>query len=276
MQNTQDITVSSHEIKLPSADVVTADNLWQFVLAITSVKFTQRQLQGSLKTFSMNTIMRILAYLKYLNYLKESREEETQGGKKTKVQYFIVNKDQPLVNDIQYDVKAGSREEDAKKKWHQLIREHNLSRIIAEEFFSSEGTKTKIDLENFLKARKELSGKQPSYYQYGVNFILKLLGQAGLLSVVGSNINLTAIRKTDKELDAGEAAQEETKEGKADQKSSNKTYKVTIVGPDLNTSMDIIEEFDIEIVNKFLEKIKNKLSVPPSEGVSNENPESTN
>lgn len=258
MQNTQDTITSLHDIKLPSADVVTADNLWQFVSAITSVKFTQQQLQSSLKTFSMNTIVRILSYLKYLNYLKEAREDEMLSGKKTKVQYFIVNKDYPLVNDIQYDIKAGGREEDAKKKWYQLIKEHDLSKIIVEEFFSSERTKTKIDLENFLKGRKELSGKQPSYYQYGVTFILKLLGQTGLLSVVGNNINLTATEKTNKE---------ERNEDGIDRKSSqNKGYKVTIVGPDLNTSMDIIEEFDIEIVNKFLEKIKNKLSATLSKG----------
>jgi len=224
----------------------------------------------------MNTIMRILAYLKYLNYLKEVREEETQGGKKTKVQYFIVNKDQPLVNDIQYAVKAGGREDEAKSKWHQLIREHDLSKIIINEFFSSEVTKTKIDLENFLKARKELSGKQPSYYQYGVSFILKLLGQAGLLSVQGNNIILTKTGNVSKESNTREIVQVEAKRDEDTQQISNDVYKVTIIGPDLNTTLDIIEEFDIEIVNKFLEKIKNKLSVHTPKGASNENSKPSN
>lgn len=272
MKNTDKVISTSHEIKLPSADVVTVDNLWQFILAITSTKFTQQQLQSSLKTFSMNSIMRILAYLKYLNYLKESREEEVQGGKKIKVQYFIVNKDLPLVNDIQYEVKA-DRKEEAKEKWHQLIREHDLSRLIIGEFFVSEKSKTKIDLENFLKGRKELVGKQPSYYQYGVSFILKLLSQAGILSVTSNNINLNRIEIIDKGLMGSDSVKEEN-EGQ--QAPSGKGYKVTIVGPDLNTSMDIIEEFDIEIINKFLEKIKKKLSITPSGSTKNENPESAN
>lgn len=248
---------TAHELKIPSADVVTIDNLWQVVQAIaaTSTKFTQEQLRESDKTLPpINTLFRILAYLKYLNYLRESREEETQGGKKVKLQYFIVNKDLPLVQEIQYQIKAG-RKEDAKELWLKLIREHDLTQIIIKDFFSSEDTKTRLDLENFLKGRSELSGKTPSYYQHGVTFILKLLNQAQILSTSGNNIYYKSSVQAEKDdQDKPEESLNSNNTHEDDQKIS--TYKVVVTGPGLNASIQIGELFDIEIVEKYLEKIK--------------------
>jgi len=51
IQNTEEVISNSHELKLPSADLVTADNLWQSIqaIAVTSNKFTQEQLKSNLK-----------------------------------------------------------------------------------------------------------------------------------------------------------------------------------------------------------------------------------
>jgi len=275
-KNTQDVNLT-RELKLPSANVVTADNLWQVVqaIAITSNKFTQEQLKSNGKTLPPpNTMVRILAYLKYLNFLSESREEETQGGKKVKIQYFIVNKENTLVAEVQYEIKAG-RKEIAQEKWNQLLREHDITRIITKDFFATDSTKTRIDLENFLKERKELKGKNPSYYQHGVTFIIKLLGQAGILLSSGNSISCK-VEVNPQDKDEKELTEEtvNSDEQVPDQPSYT-GYKVTISGPGLNTSIDIMEEFDIEIVEKNIEKIKNKISMSKNNKPLDENLESS-
>ena len=270
MKNTEDITTKTESLKLPSAGVVTADILWKFVQSITSVKFTKEQMKSFLPSSSKNTVPRVLAYLKYMEYLTESREEVNEGGKKKKIQYFIINKELPLVREIQYEIKA-SREDSAKEKWFQHVREHSLSKIIVKEFFGDDKTKTRIDLENFLKERKELEGKQPSYYQYGVTFIIKLLSQAGILSSSGNNLSLNE-KKQEENQDPTEEFPGEDEVNKPNKLERN--YTVTIKGPDLNTTLEINEELDLDIVNKFLEKIKNKLDLTETGDKIDEDPES--
>lgn len=273
MKNTEDIISKTELLKLPSADVVTADILWQFVQSITSEKFTKEQMKSFLPSSSKNTVPRVLAYLKYMEYLTESREEVNEGEKKKKIQYFIVNKELPLVKDVQYEIKAG-RKESAKEKWFQLVREHVLSRTIVKEFFGDDKTKTRIDLENFLKERKELRGKQPSYYQHGVTFIIKLLSQVGTLSSSGNNLNLDEKVQEEKQKPTEEPPRED--EGIKSNKFDGKSYTVTIKGPDLDTTLEINEEFDLQIVEKFLEKIKSKLTPAETEDQKDEDSESPN
>ena len=270
IQNTEEVISNSHELKLPSADLVTADNLWQSIqaIAVTSNKFTQEQLKSNLK-IPTNTIIRILAYLKYLNYLKESREEEMQGGKKIKIQYFFVNKELPSVEAIQYEIKA-NRKEEAQKKWQEFIRDHELSKIIVKEFFATEKTKTRIDLENFLKARKELAGKQPHYYQHGVSFILKLLGQADVVSSTGNNIYLSGSFKPEEDKPGVVTDTSGQEDRGVPNTGAAKGYKVTIEGPGLDTTIEITEQLDLDIVDKFLQKIRN-IFPPAKKEEENEN-----
>lgn len=255
--NTESLNKGSYELKLPSSDVVTPDNLWQLVqdIAATSDKFSQGQLEVKTK-LPKNTIKRALSYLKYLGFISESREDETQNAKKIKVQYFSVNKSSELVEKIQYELKAG-RKEPALGFWNQLIAKHDMAKVISKEFLGSGSSKTKIDLENFLKSRKELSGHNPSYYQNGVSFIIRILGQAGIISNKGNDIFL----QTEEKSAEGEETRFDNNAEKGDiPLKQNGSYKVTIIGPGLNTTMEIQEEFDIDIVEKYLTKIKNKIS----------------
>ncbi len=250
---------TNSELKLPSADVVTVDNLWQLVqdIAATSERFTQEQLQTKTK-LPKNTTIRVLAYLKYLNFIDENRKDEVQGDKKIKVQYFTLNKGHELVGKIQYELKA-SRKDSALELWNELIRKHELAQVISKDFLGSSSSKTKIDLENFLKNRKELEGHNPGYYQNGVGFIIRMLTQAGVISSKGDDISLLNSENATGKEEIFNNPDTENAINNPNPKLTN-TYKVSITGPGLNTSMDIQEEFDIDIVEKYLEKIRGKLS----------------
>lgn len=249
----------SYDIKLPSStNAVTKLSLWNFLksIAITGSIFTKDQLQSP-PTESADAILRNLSYLKYLGVIKEIR---TSNDSENVQKFEVVNN--KIVKDLLYELKA-SREEVAKSHWRLLLENHDLYLALKSEFFKDDTQKTFIDLEHFL--RGYLPNKSPNYYQTGGKFIIGLLAGVGLLMEKGNQINL--VKKDmpqDEYIDADFKAipiNTESLKGTITTVPAitDENYMVIIKGPDVNHSVVINEEIDLEIVNKILEKVKQKL-----------------
>ena len=174
------------KIKLPSnPGIVTPDTLWKVLKTIskTGDTFTKDNLIScGLYTKVDDHIRRNLAYLKYLGIIEESRGKV--DGKN--LQKFNVQSNEE-VKGVVYEIKA-SREDEAKNKWGNLLKNHELYKAIKNNFFKGEKIKTLIDLEHFL--RFENPDKSPAYYQNGGNFIVKLLSETGLITKKENNIEI--------------------------------------------------------------------------------------
>src|SRR3989344_5205185 len=267
MENTKKI---NYEIKLPSSTLaVNKGSISKFMETIskTGSVFTKEQLiANGLYTKSDDIVSRNLAYLKYLGILDEVREKVKQGDKEENVQKFTVKSTQ-LVKDLLYELRAG-RNEEARKHWHNMVLNHEITKSIREDFFKGDSTKTLIDLEHFLRAKTP--GKSPGYYQQGGRFVVDLLAEAGILEESGNQLTLRmegSPSETKAPLVVGilnreaEAPLANNTRGTDNSLSINSSsYLVTIKGPGMNHHIEISEEIDFNILNAILGKVRTKIS----------------
>lgn len=259
----------SYWIKLPSnTGVVSVKTLWNTIKTISSTgsTFTIPQLiQCGLYTKVDDYISRNLAYLKYLGFLKETREKVKNGDKTENIQKFLILEDKN-VNDIIYDLKA-NREDSAKSKFGNLLKNHELYLGLKNEFFNSSKIKTFIDLEHFVKEKNP--GKNPVYYQNGGKFIMKLLEQAKLVSVSGNNIELIDSSSREESKEKSELGPSENYSTKGDKEkddnqqlkieADDNTYTIKINGPDTNSTWIVKSKKQLAVVKSIIDLIESGL-----------------
>ncbi len=262
--------ISSYRIKLPSnSGVLNTKTLWDTIKTINSTgsTFTIKQLiQCGLYTKIDDYISRNLAYLKYLGFLKEERTKVVNGKKTENIQKFILSDDKN-VKDIMYDLKA-NREEGAKIKFGDLLKNHELYLGLKTEFFNSNNIKTYIDLEHFVKEKNP--GKTPMYYQNGGKFIISLLEQAKLVKSSGNNIELvdTTINKDTKKTINSESSENTPADGEKIDISDSQTqkinvtdgtYTITINGPNTSSKWVVKSKKQLGIVRAIINLIESEL-----------------
>ena len=159
---------------------VTVENLWRVMNVITRIgrTFQKEDIAGHPDSPYRDKIAigRILAYLKYLEVVNESREKiEGEAGKVQRVQKFTVtDKAQKF-----YYLLQDGRREGAAVEWSNLMKEHDLYKIVAKEFSQSKKT-TIRELQDIIW--KAYGGKhKSSFYRNGAEFVAELLSKAGLV-----------------------------------------------------------------------------------------------
>lgn len=259
--------IKSHRIKLPSnTGVVSIKTLWDTIKTISSTgsTFTIPQLiQCGLYTKVDDYISRNLAYLKYLGFLKETREKVKTGDKTENIQKFTILEDKK-VSDIIYDLKA-NREDSARSKFGELLKGHELYLGLKSEFFGQTKIKTFIDLEHFVKEKNP--GKNPTYYQNGGKFIMKLLEQAKLVNISGNNIELLddSPEITTQQKSGSFPAEDLKNNGEKVEKpepvieSDGDTYTININGPDTNSTWIVKSKKQLAVVKSIIDLIESGL-----------------
>lgn len=245
-------------IKLPSQpDLVTVENLWKYCEAIanTGHSFTLEQLVNTGVPHSHEmAIKRNLSYLKYLGILTEKRSKVKQNDKVKYVQKFYISEDKN-VKDFIYNIKA-KRYDMARENFRTLLSRHDLYLSIKNELLKNKKFATIIDLENFLR-EKCPKATSPTFFQKGTKFIVELLQSYGLIHVEGDTIYLEKIDRI---------PQKEAEKGKrmtkipAEIVSDGDNYVITIKGPSIDTSIEIVSLAQLEIVDAILKVVREELN----------------
>lgn len=178
---------SSTVEKLPNlvvpsdASKVTVENLWRTMNAITKIGRVFQKKDIASHPDSPFTgqidIGRILSYLKYLGIISESREKiKDKEGKVQRIQkYKVTEKAQKFY----YLIQSG-RKEEAMAEWSNLIKDHDLYKIVAEELLSQTKKTTIRELQDIIW--EAYGGKhQSSFYRNGAEFVAELLDNAELV-----------------------------------------------------------------------------------------------
>lgn len=264
----------SDKIKLPSNwMLVNPESIWRYLICISKAgnTFNKDQLvKSGLYTSNDDNISRNLSYLKYLDIVEEER------GKGKDQRFKVI--DSKKVRDLLYELKA-NREESAKIRFKDHLKEHILFVTLKSEFFQSENLKTLNELEHFL--RDGLPDKTPQYYQKGGEFLIKLLQLSGLARLDGNDITLMVENETDSKISENDgkpappkdsfeimATEPVTKSNQAANKDLYQeievivpnSYFIHFTGPGMNSKLEIQELDDFLIVEATLAKIKKKLS----------------
>lgn len=245
-----------YSIKLPSdPKLVTVENLWKYceVIANTGHSFTLEQLvnTGVPHSHSM-AIKRHLSYLKYLGILREKRIKIKKNDKVEKIQQFYISEDK-IVRDLIYNIKA-KRYETAREKFKILLSQHDLYQSIKNELFKNKEFITIIDLENFLR-EKCPKATSPTFFQKGAKFVVELLQNYGLIYVDKDTISLKEFNKAQKELEKKRRTEIPIKET-----IDRGSYVITIKGPSIDTSIEIVSLAQLEIVDAILKVVREELN----------------
>lgn len=166
-------------LKIPSdPSKVTVVNLWRTMNIITRIGRTFQKEDITKHPDSPFTdkiaIGRILSFLKYLEIVNESREQVE--GEAKRIQKFVVS---DRAQKFYYLLQDG-RKEEALVEWSDLIKDHDLYKIITNELLSKSRKTTIRELQDVIW--KAYGGKhQSSFYRTGAEFIAELLDHARLV-----------------------------------------------------------------------------------------------
>jgi hypothetical protein len=161
-------------IQLPSSKVVSSKNLWAYLKAISRVGriFTKDDLlKQQLPITSKTDMGRILSYLKYLGVLEAKRESIEN---KTLLKWRVRESAENL-----YYLLQSERENDARREWTNLLKNHELFQLIRKNLLKKE-TATIIELQDFLR---EHHGRKWSaaFYRNSALFVAELFSDVGLI-----------------------------------------------------------------------------------------------
>lgn len=184
------------------------------------------------------------------------------GSDKGTVQKFEVN-NSPEVKEMIYQIKAG-REDEAKAQLKSMLAKHDLYLFLKNDFFKDYDTRTFVDLENFL--RKFLPNNEPGYLQNGGKFIVGLLSDYNLLQVNDQDISLIEKSVRDEMVETGQVIDVGFRNNSlvldTTRPDEEKTgFLVAIKGPNMNHTIEINTESDLDIVNFILSTIKKKIGI---------------
>lgn len=160
---------------------VTVENLWRTMNAITKIGRVFQKEDIARHPDSPYTgkidIGRVLSYLKYLGIISESREKiKDEEGKAQRIQKFMVTEKAQRF----YYLIQGGRKEEAMAEWSNLIKDHDLYKIVAKELLSQTKKTTIRELQDIIW--KAYGGKhQSSFHRHGAEFVAELLGNAELV-----------------------------------------------------------------------------------------------
>ena len=160
---------------------VTVENLWRTVNAITKIGRVFQKEDIAKHPDSPFTgkidIGRVLSYLKYLGIISESREKiKDEKEKVQRIQKFMVTENAQKF----YYLLQGGRKEEAMVEWSNLMKDHDLYKIIVKELLSQTKKTTIRELQDIIW--KAYEGKhQSSFYHNGAEFVAELLGNARLV-----------------------------------------------------------------------------------------------
>ncbi len=249
--------IKKYNIKLPSGDVINVKNLFEIlkVISTTGKTFTEENLIKTGSPIGEGNLSRILSYLKYLGFILETRGLEDSNGEQKKTQKWH-QVDNTEMFDLFYDFKAG-REESAKQRFREVIKNHDLYQGIKEELIKNNPAPTLLDLENYYKSKSP--GKTPGYYQRGVRFTILLLSFCNLITKEGNYFKLI---ESQEEKERGSPEENSTEEIREKEKISLKEnkYIVNIFGENAKFEFPLNNPSDIEDIEAVLNIIRKKLN----------------
>lgn len=245
----------TRQIKLPSdPGLINKNTLWKTIEAIseTGETFTKDQLAKK-SGRNPQAIGRILAYLKYLGVVNEKREKF--GDEKQQCFELIKNQ---TIRDLIYETKA-KRTGEARIVWQKVLSKSDLFSAIKDGFFADGGTKTMIDLENYL--RREISGS-PLFIQRGCKFIADLFSDIELMEFNGNEMKLINTDSSQEKIKGPKHLEENEDEiNVAEEKivNNNKEWTIKISGPNFNTTVTIDNPAKMSIVESTIAMIKKEI-----------------
>ena len=248
----------SYAIKLPSnTHYVTTKNIWKIskIIADTGRVFTPTDLVKKGSPINEKNLFRILAYMKYLGLLNEKRDKIEIKGKKQSIQKWCQEERKDVADFFFY--LQDNRFEDARKNFKKLISGHDIFKSIKEELMKNRPIATTVELKDFF--RNKTPGKVANYYAGGVNFVISLLEECGLIIFDVNKISLVPVDKIEKVECEVETKEVERNESSSPIVEKNK-FLITIVGKDTNFSFPINTLSDLEDVESIISILKKKLN----------------